>query len=123
MSYEFYRVLHLFGIFGVIMTLGGLTLHVMNGGNRNFANRKWAAILHGVGLVIVLVAGFGLVAREHISMAPPPPWLLVKLVIWLCLGVAPVLIYRKPALGKALFFLVWALAATAAIMAVYKPGA
>jgi uncharacterized membrane protein SirB2 len=123
MSYEFYRVLHLLGIFGLIMTLGGLTLHVMNGGNRDFSNRKWAAMLHGLGLAIIFIAGFGLVARLHISMAPPPPWLLVKLFIWLCLGVAPVLIYRKPKWGKALFFLIWALAVTAACMAVFKPGA
>ena len=44
MNVEFYKVLHLWGVFMVLASLGGISLHVINGGNRNYSARKFAAL-------------------------------------------------------------------------------
>ena len=121
MPIEFYKVLHLIGIFTVILSLGGMCLHVISGGTRDFAGRKWAAIFHGVGLLIVFVAGFGLLAKEGITQAGMPGWVIGKLVIWLILGGAPALIYRQPKMAKLFWILILAFSAVAAWLAIYKP--
>lgn len=120
MSYEFYKVLHVLGAFTILMSLGGIALHTANGGTRSYGNRKWIAMIHGIGLLISLVAGFGLLARLGL-MKGLPGWVLVKLIVWLALGAAPVLFYKKSALSKTLFFAVLALGLIAVFMAVYKP--
>lgn len=120
MSYQFYLVTHLIGIFLIIASLGGITLHVMNGGTRQFAMRKWAAIFHGIGMFLAFVAGFGLMARLGI-MGGWPTWIFVKLGVWLILGGLPALIYRKAAWAKLLWILIFVFAGLAAYMAVYKP--
>ena len=120
MSIEFYKVLHLIGIFTVILSLGGMCLHVISGGTRDYAGRKWAAMFHGLGLLITLIAGFGLLAKLG-YMAALPGWAIGKLVIWLILGGLPVLIYRKPKLAKLFWILILAFGATAVWLAMYKP--
>lgn len=120
MSYEFYKLLHILGAFTVLMALGGMTLHLANGGTRDFTNRKWLAMIHGVGLALSLVAGFGLLAR--IAHEPGlPSWVIGKLVIWLILGGAPALFYRKRQFAKLYFFGVLLLAICAVGLAIYKP--
>jgi hypothetical protein len=120
MSYEFYRVLHLIGIFTVILSLGGMCLHVASGGTREYAGRKLAAMTHGIGLLVTLVAGFGLLAKLGIMHALPG-WAIVKGLVWLLLGGLPALIYRKPKLAKAFWVLVLAFGALNAYLAIYKP--
>ncbi len=121
MSIEFYRVLHFFGIMLVFMALGGVCLHVINGGVKaSTAFRKAAAATHGLGLVLVLVAGFGLLARTGLSLSASA-WLWPKLLIWLILGGITVLMWRKPMAGRALWFVVPLLGLVAAWLAVTKP--
>jgi hypothetical protein len=119
MSVEIYRVLHLTGIFMILLPLGGIGLHMINGGTREFASRKLLAIVHGIGLVIALVAGFGLLARLHGGALPL--WAIAKLVIWLWMGAAPVLFYRRAQMAKVLWFAVLILAAVAACLAIFQP--
>ena len=120
MPYEFYKVLHLVGVFTVIMSLGGMCLHVASGGTREFSGRKLAAITHGIGLLITLVAGFGLLAKLGL-MAALPGWAIAKLVIWLILGGLPALIYRQAKLAKLFWILILAFGAINAYLAIYKP--
>jgi hypothetical protein len=122
MSIEFYKVLHLLGIFLVILGLGGITLHVASGGTREFKGRKLAAMTHGIGLLLVFVAGFGMAGKLGL-MHGMPPWLIAKMLIWLFLGLLPVLVYRRPQLGKLWWSSVFVLASLAAFLAIYKPGA
>jgi len=124
LSLEFYKLLHLLGIFSLLLSLGGISLHMMNGGTRQFPHRKFIAILHGISLLLILVAGFGMLARLQ-SVNPPggamPGWVIAKLLIWLVLGGIPALFYRKPTLAKQLWFVVWILAVCAAYLALFKP--
>ena len=121
MSLAAYKVLHVLGILFTFIALGGLLLASRTGGER-VQDRKLAGMLHGIGLVIILVSGFGALAR--IGMSNPggwPLWMWIKLVVWLALGAALVLIKRAPGLRTLLWILLPVLGAVAAYMAFYKP--
>jgi len=121
--YAFYKVVHVLGIALLVTALGALALHAVNGGlRRDNRARGLVAAMHGLGLLLVLVGGFGMLARlgfRHGAMFPG--WLLVKLAVWVLLGAAAALPYRRPALARWVLVLVPLLAALAAYMAVYKP--
>lgn len=121
MSYEFYRILHLIGIFGVLLSLGGMAIFVSTGGSRSsFGARKLVGMIHGIGLFLVILAGFGLLARLGLTSGMPG-WVIAKIVIWLALGGIPTLIYKKPQQAKLWFFAIWILGACAAVLAIIKP--
>lgn len=121
MPYEFYKILHFLGIFATLMGLGGIGAHILSGGNREtFKARKWLGMLHGMGLVLILIAGFGL----HVRVLPGEAfqgWQYAKLVIWLLLGIMPALFYRQPRLAKSTWWLTLGLASAAAMLAIFKP--
>ncbi len=119
MSYQFYKVLHYVGIFLILLPLGGACFHMAAGGTREWSLRKFAGMLHGIGLVLALVAGFGLLAKLHLGF---PPWAIVKFVVWLALGAAPVMIYRKGQMAKTWLLAILVLAVLNGWLAVYKPG-
>ena len=115
-----YKNIHFIGIFMVLMALGGLLLHAINGGAKDHAWRKPIAITHGVGLFLILLGGFGMLARLGIFWSWPG-WVAGKVAIWVILGGLVAVIFRKPTLAKPLWWLTLALAALAAYLGVYKP--
>ena len=121
--YALYKVVHIVGIAFLLSALGAVALHALNGGlRRDNRARALVAAMHGVGLLLVLVGGFGMLARlgfRHGAMFPG--WLLVKLAVWVLLGAAIAVPYRRPGLARAMLVVVPLLAGLAAYMAVYKP--
>ena len=113
MDPNFYQVLHIVGISMVFLGYGALLARSM-AAPENVSVRKLGSITSGVGLLLILVAGFGLVAKLGYNYTET--WILVKFVIWLLLGGLIVLINRKPQLAMLLWCLLIALSATAAIM-------
>ncbi len=123
MSYEFYRVLHFAGIIMVLMALSSIVLGAAMAGGKSFGNRKMLSAIHGTGLLITLVAGFGLLARLGMFGAGGwPLWVIAKLVIWFIFGGLTMAIYRSPKNPVAWWGAVWFLAVTAAYLARYKLG-
>lgn len=124
MSYNFYVVMHVTGIILTFVALGGAALHSLNGGTRETnRGRGLVAALHGTGLVLVFVGGFGLMARIGLMHGTPwPMWLIAKLVIWLLLGGAIVLLNRKAYSGRWLIVALPLLGVLAAYSAKFKPG-
>lgn len=121
MSQTFYLLVHLLGIFLLLTGLAGVSVHAANGGTKqNSRTRKLTAILHGVGAFLVLLGGFGMLARLGITGAFPG-WVWAKLVIWLLLGGAVVLPYRRPDFARIAIVLIPLLCLVAAWLAVYKP--
>ena len=120
LSYEVYKILHLAGIFSILVALSASIFHVMSGGTKATNHfRKKLAILHGVGLLVTLVAGFGMLAR--LGIMATPGWVITKMVIWLVLGMVTAILYRKAKLARPIFWLVLVLSILAAYMAIYKP--
>lgn len=109
----FYQVLHIIGIIMVFLGYGALLARSM-ASPENVSVRKLGSITSGIGLVLILVAGFGLISKLGHSFTDA--WLIVKMIIWLALGGLIVLINRKPQLAVILWWLLIALGATAAIM-------
>ena len=100
-----YKVLHLVGITMIVVPLGALALHVLNGGTRTSnQHRRLLAITHGIGLLLTLVAGFGMLARLGIDGFPS--WAILKTIIWLVLGAALGLLYRVPATAKIVWMMI-----------------
>ena len=123
LSHSVYNVLHVVGIILIMSSLGGVALHAMNGGTReaNSARRLMSA-LHGAGAFLVLLGGFGMLARIGFKHGEPfPGWLVVKITLWLLLAGSIALPYRRPSLARLLLLALPLLGGFAAVMAIYKP--
>lgn len=115
MSYETYKILHLIGLVVLFISLGALAYVPLE-------KRKPLMILHGAASIIMLVAGFGLLAR--LGMARDMgTWVYIKIVIWLILGATPVILKKKPTLAMPVLLGSIALGTVAAYLAIMKPGA
>lgn len=73
-----YKVIHLAA---VIILFGALGAGIYAPSNKN---SKLAGILHGISLLLILVSGFGLVAKIWGNQFHW--WTYAKIVIWLLLG-------------------------------------
>lgn len=79
MSPEFYKVIHLIGLITLFTGIGGFLTY----GAENAPRVRMVGILHGVGLLLLLISGFGLSAKLGIGF---PWWVILKLVMLLALG-------------------------------------
>ena len=122
MSYEFYKVLHLLGILVLFTAMGGLAMVTLRDGTDEEKKkaRKPLMILHGVALLVIFVAGFGLMARLGMMGNGWPTWIFGKLGVWLVLGGATAML-KKP-LGNTWYLVLPAVGAVAAALAIFKPG-
>ncbi|MGH7470632.1 MAG: hypothetical protein ACRENP_22015 [Longimicrobiales bacterium] len=120
--YEIYKLIHYFGIIVVVIAIAITCFHVLSGGTRaDNPARKSIGIWHGLAMVFILVGGFGMLARLGIVQSGLPGWVIAKLIVWLLLGMAIVLPYRKPALARPVLWALPFLAVLAAFLALYKP--
>jgi hypothetical protein len=122
-SHAFYNVVHIVGIVLAMSALGATAIHALNGGTRQ-TNRARAlvAALHGAGVLLILVGGFGMLARLGFRHgANFPGWLWVKLAVWVAVAALVVVPYRRPALAKPVYLALPILGGVAAYMAIYKP--
>lgn len=122
-SRNFYELLHIIGIALMFVAIGGVSIHAANGGTKTeSATRKLVSMGHGIGALLVLVGGFGMLARIGFAHGTNfPAWLWTKIVIWLLLSAVVLLPYRKPILARPFFIVGPLLAGVAVYMAVYKP--
>jgi uncharacterized membrane protein len=120
---EPYKLLHIVGVMLAFAALGGLALTVENGATRQTSrSRKLIAMTHGIAMFLVILGGFGALARLNISHGGGlPGWIIVKLVVWLAMAAIVVLPYRKPESARAVFWALPVLGAIAVSMALWKP--
>tara|TARA_B110000093_G_scaffold32562_1_gene33276 strand:+ start:21046 stop:21411 length:366 start_codon:yes stop_codon:yes gene_type:complete len=111
-----YQILHVTGIIMLFMGYGALLGRSL-ANSHNAAVRKLGSITSGIGLLLILIAGFGMITKLGYSFTEP--WLIVKMVIWLALGGVIALINRKPALAKPLWWSILGLGILAASMVYY----
>ncbi len=117
MSYAVFKILHLTGIFMVLVSLGGL---IVLGVVEDSRWRKLAGMTNGIGLAVVFIGGFGLLGQLQLGW-PWPGWILFKMLIWLIFAVLMVLAKRASRLGVSLWWGSVVLAAVAAALANLKP--
>lgn len=123
MDYLTYKTLHVLGGFLLFTSLGGLMLSALSTGKPAEGKaRKLAAMTHGIALAVILISGFGLLAKLQIPHDWLfPPWVWAKLVVWLLMGGVIVLIRKRPEWLRALWILLPLLGGVAAYLAFYKP--
>lgn len=121
-SYSVYKVVHLLGMFMLFSVLGGIALHAMNGGTKHDnVGRRLVAALHGTALFIILLGGFGMLARLGIVQGGLPGWVWAKLAIWLLIPFVGMIPYRRPESAKWVLLMLPVFGGLAAWIAIYKP--
>jgi hypothetical protein len=123
MSYVTYKLIHLLGVFLLLVALAGLAAHAAAGHAKeeNSGYRSLLA-LHGIGALVALVSGFGLLARVGFGHgALLPGWIWAKIVLWLLLGGLIALPYRNRPLARLLLPLLPLLGLLGAYLGTYKP--
>ena len=120
-SYTVYKILHFSGLFLMILSLGAIASHRLQGGTKeNFKNRKFFGMLHGIGLLVSLVAGFGLMAKMGYSFTKDM-WVYWKLFAWLIVGMYPVVFYKQKQSSKLPYFGLLALLLITVYVVEFKP--
>ncbi len=120
---DFYEILHIIGIAMLFVAIGGVSVHAANGGTRaSSQTRPLVGTVHGLGALLILVGGFGMLARIGFQHgANFPGWLWTKILVWVILSAIVLLPYRKPALSRPFVVILPLLAGLAVYMALYKP--
>ena len=117
MPLVFYKLLHILGLLMLFAAMGGAVITAAT------ADRSWKKLhgaMHGIGAFLLLLGGFGMLARLEI-MASWPGWVWGKLGIWVVLGAAPFLLRKAPEKAKGFLFAAIVLGFVAAYLALYKP--
>lgn len=117
MTLELYRILHIAGLAMLMLGTGAMLF-----APKDAPKQRLPMVLHGVGLLVLLVAGFGLMAKLGIS--PPDrwsPWLILKMVVWFLAALMPALV-RHGTVPRPLGWVVaLLLVASAAYLGIVKP--
>ena len=123
MSYVAYKLIHLFGIFSLMVALAGMASHAAAGHPKaENTGYRTLLILHGVGALVALTGGFGLMARVGITHGEGfPGWIWVKLLLWIVLGGLIAFPYRSRPLARVVLFALPLLGLLGAYLANYKP--
>ena len=119
MSYEFYKLLHLTGIVLLFSGLISMLTLKIAGVPLEGRNKKFSFMAHGLGLLLIIISGFGLLARLGL-IQEIPRWVYIKLLIWLYFGGIVALIKRK-ATGWNFYVILICVFMLAAYVGITKP--
>ncbi len=87
MDYQLIKICHVTGIMLIFMGLGGMLFAALVGlGPEHRGLRRTAAIIHGLGLLLVLATGIAMAVQGGWMHGDPPNWIKGKFGIWLLLG-------------------------------------
>jgi hypothetical protein len=117
MPYQFYQIIHLIGVFMVFIAYGGLIVRSATG-SQDRGIRRLGVLTSSIGLFLILLGGFGLLARLNYGW---PGWVLVKIVIWVVLGALIAVINRKPEYSQLTWWTTILLGVIALLLVVLKP--
>jgi hypothetical protein len=116
------KIFHYVGIMLLFLGLGGMVFASSAGfGPEKKKLRRMAAILHGIGLLLIVVSGFTMLSKLNLMHGDPPGWAKAKFVIFLIMGFSISVAARW---SRGIWFLIagWILlGAAAAYLALYKP--
>ena len=108
------------GLFLVFGGLGALSALFATGASPGDRLRKLVYRTFGIGMFLVLLGGFGMLARLLSSQAGWGLWIWIKLAVWIALGLMPLVARSQPARAKWLLVVVPLLGAVAAVAVVFK---
>lgn len=112
-----YKTLHLGGIMLLFLSLGAAIIRAV-AGDAAIQCKRFIAICHGLALVIILVAGFGLLAVMKYGF---PTWIVIKLVLWVMFGGLIAIANRRPKQAQFTWWVAVGLGVVAVLVALMKP--
>jgi hypothetical protein len=118
-----YKLVHLSGIFLMIMSFGSLIYQSLikeENQPQGGLSKRNLSIIHGVGLLMVLIGGFGMLARQGVVGAWPN-WVSLKFTIWLILTFMIIAIKKFKDQGSLFFWFIILMAMTAAYLGIKHP--
>jgi hypothetical protein len=131
MSFAIYKIVHFAGV--ITLFLGfGLMIASASGAkfSGNLQTRK-SMILHGIGLALILLGGFGMAAKakfvagaqlgDQVASQGFPLWFWAKFAIWLVLGGLAAAIKRIPEKASLWISLIILFGIVAVILGVSQP--
>lgn len=122
MSLTTYNLIHLTGLAALLVALGGMAGITAAGQDLKGSGQKALLMsLHGAGLVLMIVAGFGQLARLGVAHAPLPGWAWMKLVLWIVVGLFPLWLRKSPKIARLLLFVLPLLVFAGGYLALYRP--
>lgn len=123
MSYVVYKLIHLLGIFALMVGLAGMAAHAATGRSKtDNPSYRSLQVLHGLGALIALTGGFGLLARIGAAQGMQfPGWVWAKILLWILLGALIALPYRKRTMARAILFALPLLGLLGGWLANFKP--
>lgn len=119
MTLETYKVIHIIGLILLALGLGG-----MLSAPPDQKAPRWTMIQHGLGVLILFGAGFGMMAKSDPPLSSPGTWhlwLILKMVIWFVLAALPSLIKHKSIPRSMGWLVVILLGGAAAYLGIVKP--
>lgn len=114
MTPDIYRVIHVACALLLFLSLGAVLAHEPGKAPR------WSAAVHGVALLLMVVAGVGLMHKSEPRLEWQP-WVFAKMGAWLLLGALPALVKRNLLPRFLAFLLVVGLGAGAAWLGIANP--
>lgn len=122
MPYPIYKLMHFLGLFLLVGALVAAAMHGLRGGTRTgdpYRRRLlWA---HGIAAFLVVLGGFGMLARLGVAHGGFPWWVRIKLVLWLVAAAAIALPYRGRVPARVVLVALPVVVLAAAAAALYKP--
>ena len=110
--YFIYKYLHLVGFMLTFFAYGMLIY------KDKIEKAKGIAVAHGIGLFMLLLGGGGMMAVLKVGQ---PNWMVIKMVLFVLLGLMIVWVKRKPNQKMMSAFILSAIGAAAAFFGVFKP--
>lgn len=115
MPHSVYLFLHVAGVVLLCFSVGGILVGKTAGQDQPPKN---LTIMNGVGLLFLLVGGFGMLARLGIAF-PFPVWIWVKLGFWVLMGSFPM--WGRNLSVSTRWYLAIGFILGAAFLGIYKP--
>lgn len=81
LSYAVYKMVHFVGLALALFSLGAASGATIISGGKPEKGRKLFAIGHGIGMFLILLGGFGMLARLQIHW-PWPSFIVSKIAVW-----------------------------------------
>ena len=112
-------MVHVLAIMMVFMSLGAIVVYRKQE-LEDTGLYKFIMKVHGLGMILAFVAGFGLLAKLGVA-ASLPSWVILKMVVWLCVGGSVVLVKKFPQKWASVCLGMLGLGSLAAYLAIFKP--
>ncbi len=122
MDYTVYKLLHYLGIALLLVAIGGVCIHAVNSDDKKSNTaRRLVLVMHGLGTFLILLGGFGMLAKIDEQGMGFPGWLWPKLIIWFALAASVGLPYKDRRVSLAIVVAAPILVLLSAYFAIFKP--